>query len=91
MFTWEKINNPTPFNDFKPLKIAETTCYHCNRATSHAIVTTEQKEAAYWRLRYEALIGQLNSSLEDCRMLHGDDPIRIFFEKRLEKVRDELP
>ena len=90
MFNWHKINNPTPFNDFKPLKIADVECFHCHKTTRLPMVTIEQQETDYWRVRYESLIGQLNSSLKDCQMLHGDDPMRIFFEKRMKEIRDEF-
>jgi hypothetical protein len=90
MFTWKEMQNPTPFNDFKPLKTADLECFHCHKITRIPMVNVESKEAAHWREKYELLMGQLNSAIQDCRMLHGDDPMRIFFVKRMKEIRDEF-
>ena len=90
MIKFTKIKPGDPLNDYQTMKTAMFECYHCHSTTVVPVHNIEQAEANYWRLRYEMLLGSLNGALEDCRMLHGDDPIRIFIEKRLKKIREQL-
>lgn len=88
-FTWRDLQSPTPFNP-SPMRTADFWCYHCHRITRVPVHTIESREASMWRERYETLMSSLNTALSECRVLHGDDPMRIFMEQRLLKIREEM-
>lgn len=89
MIKFLNVEPGSPLNFFKPLRVIEAQCYHCQRTTIVPLVDVESEEGRYWREKYEHLFASLNSALQDCRMLHGDDPIRIFLDKRLQDIRNK--
>jgi hypothetical protein len=89
MIRFIDIDPSTPFRP-EPIKTAEFECFHCRDKTVISVRTIESKESEYWREKYQTLMGSLNQALSDCNMLHGDDPMRIFFVNRLIEIREKI-
>ncbi len=83
-FNWVGNDSVPPFN---PIQTLDVSCYHCGRTTRLPAPAIVDADRDMWRERYESLMGALNQAVADCRLRHGDDPMRQDFAAWLLKVR----
>jgi len=81
-------DSPTPWAP-APTRVVDVPCFHCGKTTRITQQRAEDAEARYWREKFEQLMCSLNGALETCQMLHGDDPMRISFERSIIEIRQQ--
>ena len=82
-------DSPTPWAP-APTRVVDVPCFHCGKTTRIHQQRAEDAETKYWREKFEQLMCSLNGALETCQMLHGDDPMRIGFERSMIELRERF-